>query len=99
MSYPYRGSTIENHAFRPVSGTQMHNSSYIHFDAQTRSKPLQTLIETHVSTPRHTQCPTPLHSPYVLLMCKRQATPGEGVGHSAATLKVDGFSKTKNINK
>ena len=99
MSYPYRGSTTENHAFRPVSGTHAYNSSYIHFDSKTRSKPLQTLIETHFSTHRQTQCPTLLHNPYVLLMCKRQATPGEGVGQSAATLKVDGFSKTKNINK
>jgi hypothetical protein len=61
MSYPYRNDTTENHAFRPVSGTHAYNSSYIHFDAQTRSKSLQTLIETHVSTPRQTQCPTPLH--------------------------------------
>ena len=99
MSYPYRNSTTENHAFRPVSGTHAYNSSYIHFDSKTRSKPLQTLIETHFSTHRQTQCPTPLHSPYVLLICKRQATPGEGVGQSAATLKIDGFSKTKNINK
>ena len=95
MSYPYRGSTTENHAFRPVSGTRMHYVCYIHFDAQTRSKPLQTLIETHISTPRQTQCPTPLH--------KADTRPpgprGEGVGHSAATVKVDGFPKTKNIDK
>jgi hypothetical protein len=95
MSYPYRGSTIKNHAFRPVSGTRMHYVCYIHFDAQTRSKPLQTLIETHVSTHRQTQCPTPLH--------KADTRPpgprGEGVGHSAATVKVDGFPKTKNIDK
>ena len=52
MSYPYRGSTIENHAFRPVSGTHAYNMCYIHFDTQTRSKPLQTLIETHFSTHR-----------------------------------------------
>jgi hypothetical protein len=95
MSYPYRGSTTENHAFRPVSGTRMHYVCYIHFDAQTRSKPLQTLIETHVSTHRQTQCPTPLH--------KADTRPpgprGEGVGHSAATVKVDGFPKTKNIDK
>jgi len=60
MSYPYRGSTTENHVFRPVSGTHAYNSSYIHLVTQTRSKPLQTLIETHVSTHRQTQCPTPV---------------------------------------
>jgi hypothetical protein len=95
MSYPYRGSTTENHAFRPVSGTRMHYVCYIHFDAPTRSKPLQTLIETHVSTHLQTQCPTPLHKADT-----RPAGPrGEGVGHSAATVKVDGFPKTKNIDK
>ena len=95
MSYPYRGSTIENHAFRPVSGTRMHYVCYIHFDAQTRSKPLQTLIETHVSTHLQTQCPTPLHKADT----RPPGPPGEGVGHSAATVKVDGFPKTKNIDK
>jgi hypothetical protein len=95
MSYPHRGSTIENHVFRPVSGTHAYNSSYIHFDAPTRSKPLQTLIETHVSTHLQTQGPTPLHKADT-----RPAGPrGEGVGHSAATVKVDGFPKTKNIDK
>ena len=95
MSYPYRGSTTENHAFRPVSCTRMHYVCYIHFDSKTRSKRLQTLIETHVSTHLKTQCPTPLH--------KADTRPpgprGEGVGHSAATVKVDGFPKTKNIDK
>ena len=38
MSYPYRGSTIENHDFRPVSGTHAYNSSYIHLVTQTSSK-------------------------------------------------------------
>jgi hypothetical protein len=95
MSYPYRGSTIENHVFRPVSGTHAYNSSYIHFDAQTRSKPLQTLIETHFSTPRQTQCPTPLHKADT----RPPGPPGEGVGHPAETVKVDGFPKTKNIDK
>ena len=95
MSYPYRGSTTENHAFRPVSGTRMHYVCYIHFDAQTRSKPLQTLIETHVSTPRQAQCPTPLHKADT----RPPGPPGEGVGYSAATVKVDGFPKTKNIDK
>ena len=95
MSYPYRGSTTENHVFRPVSGTHAYNSSYIHLVTQTRSKPLQTLIETHVSIPRQTQCPTPLH--------KADTRPpghrGEGVCNSAGTVKVDGFPKTKNIRK
>ena len=95
MSYPYRGSTIENHVFRPVFATHAYNSSYIHFDAQTRSKPLQTLIETHVSTHRNTQCPTPLHKADT----RQPRPPGEGVGQFAATLKVDGFSKAKNISK
>ena len=95
MSYPYRGSTTENHAFRPVYGTRMHYVCYIHFDAQTRSKPLQTLIETHFSTPRQAQCPTPLHKADT----RPPGPPGEGVGHSAATVKVDGFPKTKNIDK
>jgi len=95
MSYPYRGNTIENHAFRPVSGTHAYNSSYIHLVTQTRSKPLQTLIETHVSTHRQTQCPTPLHKPDTRPTGPR----GEGVGQSAATVKVDGFPKAKNIRK
>ena len=95
MSYPYHGSTIENHVFRPVLATHAYNSSYIHFDAQTRSKPLQTLIETHVSTPRQTQCPTPLHKADT----RPPGPPGEGVGHPAETVKVDGFPKTKNIDK
>jgi hypothetical protein len=29
MSYPYQSDPIRNHVFRPVSGTQMHNSRYI----------------------------------------------------------------------
>lgn len=95
MSYPYRGSTIENHVFRPVSGTHAYNMCYIHFDTQKRSKPLQTLIETHFSTHRQTQCPTPLHKADT----RQPRPPGEGVRQSAATLKVDGFSKAKNINK
>ena len=95
MSYPYRGSTTENHAFRPVSGTHAYNSSYIHLVTQTSSKPLQTLIETHVSTHRQTQCPTPLHKPDTRPTGPR----GEGVGNSAGTVKVDGFTKAKNIRK
>jgi hypothetical protein len=38
MSYPHQSDPLENPVFRPVSGTQMHNSSYIHFEAKTRSK-------------------------------------------------------------
>ena len=38
MSYPYRGSTTENHAFRPVFTTHAYNSSYIHLVTQTSSK-------------------------------------------------------------
>jgi hypothetical protein len=95
MSYPYRGITTENHAFGPVSGTHAYNSSYIHFATQTRSKPLQTLIETHFCPTQQTQCPTPLHKADT----RPPGPPGEGVGQSAATVKVDGFSKTKNIDK
>ena len=38
MSYPYQSDPIRNHVFRPVSGTQMHYSSYIHFEVKTCSK-------------------------------------------------------------
>ena len=38
MSYPYQSDPIENHVFRPVYGSQMHNSSYIHLVTQTSSK-------------------------------------------------------------
>ena len=59
MSYPTDIAPRRNHAFRPVYGSQMHNSSYIHFDTKTRSKGLQTLGQTHVSTISTGQCPTP----------------------------------------
>ena len=29
MSYPYQSDPIKNHVFRPVYGSQMHNSNYI----------------------------------------------------------------------
>jgi hypothetical protein len=38
MSYPYQSDPIKNPVFRPVYGTRRHNSSYIHFEAKTRSK-------------------------------------------------------------